>query len=72
MPMNVKLMNHARQSGGTWKVDPSHHTMIDYINRELTVFQQEEPHSDWHLESCGSLADWHRVIGALPNGIPKG
>jgi hypothetical protein len=61
--INVRLVNSFRKTGGHWAIDidtPNHVTTLNYIKSALAVYREVEPTADWHLETRGTVADWHR------------
>jgi hypothetical protein len=59
MQTNVRIVNKFREVGGSWIVAPDDAKMA-YVKKQLETYQAEEKDSDWHLETRGEVADWHR------------
>lgn len=49
--------------GGSWIVHPGDKAKLEYIRRELAVFQAEEPDAGWTLEGQGTDVSWHPMEG---------
>jgi hypothetical protein len=63
---NVRITNRHREDGGRWMIDPADTSRLAYIHALLKDLIREEPANDWHLETCGTVADWHRWNEAAP------
>lgn len=57
---NVRLINKWRENGGEWTVRSD--ADMKRIQRELDAYRREEPRADWHLETRGTSASWHRWV----------
>ena len=56
---NLKLTNKYREDGGAWfNADAK---TIAYAQKILVECRETEPTNDWHLETRGESADWHRM-----------
>lgn len=56
---NIKLTNKYREAGGQW-IDANTAT-ISYALKLLSEMNKAEPANDWHLETRGTVSDWHRM-----------
>lgn len=53
----LRLTNKYREVGGDWFFSDRN---LAYAKSVLADLQREEPSHDWHLETRGSQANWHR------------
>lgn len=58
---NLKLTNKYREEGGHWINATS--AILAYALKLCAECQEADPNSDWHLETRGTSADWHRFQG---------
>jgi hypothetical protein len=56
---NLRLVNKYREDGGGW-IDAST-TTLAYAKKLLGEMREAEPADEWHLETRGTSADWHRI-----------
>ena len=56
---DLKLTNRTREDGGKWL--NATETTLTYARKLLREYRESEPLSDWHLETRGTVADWHRI-----------
>lgn len=57
----LRLRNKHHENGGEWFAE----SVTDYHKRILAEVMAEEPAADWHLETRGLSAPWHRCEVAL-------
>ena len=51
------------QTDGTWYVHVEK-GITEYHRRVLAEYGAAEPDADWHFETCGTCAGWHRIAAA--------
>ena len=58
MMINLRLRSRDNDNGGEW-YDTNPHA-LQQARRGLTALQKAEPQNEWHLETRGTSATWHR------------
>lgn len=56
----VRLRSKYGDNGGEYFIDPSDAKGMARVKKDLKSAQDEEPNFDWHLETRGTHAGWHR------------
>ena len=61
MTTNVRLVNRWGENGGEYTIPPDRPEGMSRVYRDLAEYRDLEPDSDWHLETRGTIATWHRM-----------
>ena len=57
---NVRFVDSDGSVDSSWHVEPGNMKRAEWSIALLHDYQREEPEREWHLETRGTVAGWHR------------